>query len=267
MLLSTIARHWPFANGSGRLLDKFGSGIDVGRGERTVRSTDGFEIRVLADDLIGRHIILSGRFDRSVVKVLLDCAKPGDTLLDIGANIGYVSACFLSRVPDSKTVCVEPQPVIVDILKRNMAQFGDRATVHPVALSDRAGELRFHIEAGNRGGSKIAPDGEIVVSAVSTAELIGGLQKLDLIKVDVEGHEEVVFKAMQEELKRLRPRAILFEEQSRGGASPEGRVGSILCEAGYAIFGIDKTLFRTRIIPIREPSDCRFNDYVALRRP
>lgn len=264
MLLSTIVRHWPFANGSGRILDKFGKDIDLGHGERSTFASDGFPIRVLADDLIGRHILLSGKFDRSVVQVLLDHAKPGDTLLDIGANIGYVSACFLTQVPGGCTVCVEPQPRIVDLLKQNMAQFAGRATVHAVALSDAAGELRFHVDPMNRGGSKITPDGETIVPTMNAADLLGEMDKLDLIKIDVEGHEEPVLRAMQGELERLKPRAILFEEQGHG-AAPQGRVGSILQAAGYAAFGIDKRLFKTKLVPIRDVADCRFNDYLALR--
>ena len=116
-----ISRFWPFANGSGRILDKYAKKIDFGKGERVAWTSDGFPLHVYADDLIGRHIIMSGKFDRSIVQVLLDQSRPGDVLLDIGANIGYVSTCFLSQVKDSTAYCVEPQPGIVDLLRKNLA--------------------------------------------------------------------------------------------------------------------------------------------------
>jgi FkbM family methyltransferase len=37
-------------------------------------------------------------------------AKPGDTLLDVGAHIGYVSACFLKIVPASNVIAIEAHP-------------------------------------------------------------------------------------------------------------------------------------------------------------
>jgi FkbM family methyltransferase len=258
-----VARKWPFANGSGRILDKFAKGVDLGTGERAVQTTDGFPLHVFADDLIGRHIIMSGKFDRSVVQVLLDRAKAGDVLLDVGANIGYVSACFLARVGESRAICIEPQPGVVELLGRNMLQFEGRAQIHQVALSERPGELRFHIDPDNRGASRVREDGEISVPAIDAAALLRTQPKLDLVKIDVEGHEEPIFRAIEGELKRLRPRAILFENQT-GSASPQGVIGAILGRAGYGIFGIDKKLLRTRLVPVRSQKDCRFNDYLAV---
>ena len=84
------------------------------------------------NDLIGRHIYLTGKFDRTVFSVLSKFARPGDTLLDIGANIGYVCGCFLQNVPQSKVIAVEPQPIIVNQLASNLQQFGDgRYSVYP----------------------------------------------------------------------------------------------------------------------------------------
>lgn len=263
-LVPFLARHWPFANGSGRLLDLYARGIDLGQGERVARTSDGFPLNVLAGDLIGRHLLLSGRFDRSVVQVLLDQAEAGDVLLDIGANIGYVSACFLKRVPQSTAICIEPQPGIVDLLRSNMAQFGERAVIHQLALSDRSGELRFHVDSLNRGASRLADDGEISVPAVKAAELIGDVDRVDLIKIDVEGHEAVVFRELKEELRRLRPRAILFEDQT-GEAAPDGAIGSVLGDLGYRTFSVKKELLRTRLLPVTGRSDCGANDYLALR--
>lgn len=256
------ARHWPFANGSGRIIDRFARGVDLGVGERLAKTSDGFALCVRADDLIGRHILLTGRFDRSVVQILLDQARPGDVLLDIGANIGYVTACFLNRVVGSTAICVEPQPEIVDLLERNMEPFADRATIHRIALSDAAGEVRFRIDPANRGASRIDADGEFVVKTMHAGELLAGLARLDLIKIDVEGHEEPVFRAIDAQLARLAPRAILFEDQGTGAAEA---IGALLHRHRYAIHGIDKRLLRTRLVPIFSRADCRYNDYLAVR--
>lgn len=260
-----LARYWPFANGSGRLLDLFARDVNLGSGPKVTRTSDGFEISCLADDLIGRHLLLSGKFDRSIVQVLLDCAKPGDVLLDVGANIGYVTACFLHRIPASTAICVEPQPGIVDLLRENLARFPGRATVHQAALSDQSGELRFEINTANRGASKLSPDGALSVPAIKASELLASVTRIDLVKIDVEGHEQSVFTAMEGDLARLKPRCILFEDHT-GNAAPDGVIGSLLGRLGYDVFGIKKSLFRTSLIPIHSRADCSFSDYTAQIR-
>ncbi len=261
-VISTIARHWPFANGSGRILDKFGKRIDLGSGKRIAQTSDGFPMQVFAEDLIGRHLIMSGKFDRSVIQVLLDLAKPGDTFLDVGANIGYYSAVFLKNVKNSNAICFEPQPGIVDLLKANVGQFGSRSEVYQVGLADKDGELRFHINIANRGASRISSDGETVIPVRDAREVFAGLVRLDLMKIDVEGYEEPIFRAIEKELGRLKPRAILFEDQT-GAAAPMGALGSVLARAGYRVLGIDKRLHKNKLVPVGSADECRFNDYLA----
>lgn len=265
MIIASIARNWPFANGSGRLIDKYARGIDLGKGERVVRTSDGFDMHVFADDLIGRHLILSGKFDRSVIQVLLDLAKPGDTFLDVGANIGYYSAVFLKRVKNSNAICFEPQPGIVELLMANVGQFPGRSKVYQVGLADKDGELRFHINMANRGGSRISSEGEAVIPVRDAREVFAGLDRLDLMKIDVEGYEEPIFRAIEKELGRLKPRAILFEDQT-GAAARNGALGSVLARAGYQVLGIDKRLNKTKLVPVGSADECRFNDYLAKLR-
>ena len=192
---------------------------------------------------------------------------PGDTLLDIGANIGYVSACFLNNVPDSKTIAVEPQPQILDLLQHNLKQFGsDRYQVVPVALSDTDGDGWLEICDYNRGASKLVAERGSRSTSVglwSAAELFSNLAKVDLIKIDVEGHEEEILRSCANALKQLKPRAIVFEEHSTKSA-PNGSIGILLTDAGYQIFGVRKRLTRLDLVPIRDFKHCKFNDYVAV---
>lgn len=263
ILAPFLARNWPFANGSGRILDRFADNIRLGVGERLVQTSDNFPINVYADDLIGRHILMSGGFDRSIVQILLDHSQPDDVLLDIGSNIGYVSAVFLTHVRGSKAICIEPQPGVVDLLRKNMEQFGNRAKVVPIGLSDDDGMLRFHLNPVNRGASRVTADGETEIRVRAAHSVLNAMPRVDLIKIDVEGLEEPILRSMEPELRRLRPRAILFEDQTRA-ASPEGVIGSVLVRSGYRIFGVDKQLMRTRLVPITCRQECKFNDYLAL---
>ena len=196
--------------------------------------------------------------------MLCSLAEPGDTLLDIGANIGYVSASFLTGVPGSTLVSVEPQPGVVDLLKRNLDGFGHRATVYPYALSDRDGTAFFHVEENDRGASRLSNAGTAIeIRSADSLFRDAKLNRLDLVKIDVEGHEEEVIRSCFSHFKRLQPKAILFEEQSNKSA---GIIGEMLRDAGYEINALKKKLTRLEFVPVRSAADCVSNDYIAIRR-
>src|SRR5205807_389629 len=109
-----------------------------------------------------------------------------------------------------------PQPKIVALCGQNLAQFGDRARLAPVALSDQDGIGHLEVCSWNLGASKISggPSTQTVsVEMCSPARLFDSLsvKKIDLIKLDIEGHEETVLAALEPSLKLYRPRAVLFE--------------------------------------------------------
>ena len=160
IMIQFLLRAWPFPRGAGRIIDKLFSKINSRKRLPKSRPRKRFTMTVAPNDLIGRHIYLTGEFDRTTVEVLCNFAQPGDTLLDIGANIGYVSGCFLAKVPRSRVICVEPQPVIVDLLKTNMKQFPDRYKIAAFALSDHDDEGSMEIRSGNPGASRIVEESD-----------------------------------------------------------------------------------------------------------
>lgn len=265
-----LLRAWPFPRGSGRLIDMFFSHKSFPEETVSVQTTDGFEISILPNDHIGRHIYLTGEFDRSTVEVLCAFAEPGDTLLDIGANIGYVSACFLSNVSRSNVVAIEPQPVVVDLLQKNLSQFAGRSGVYPFALSDRDGEAAFEIHARNKGASRLVSEptaNAIQVPVKSAAKFFddNGIGKIDLVKIDVEGHEEAILAACQTAFAKLQPRVVLFEDHGTKCA-PGNSIAKIFNEVGYELYGIHKRLTKLDLKPIRSAADCACNDFVAISR-
>lgn len=264
-MIGWVSRHWPFANGAGRILDRFGGGIDCGTGERTAATADGFTMTVMADDLIGRHLLITGRFDRSVFDLLLRNSRRGDHVLDVGANIGYASCLVLTHIAESRVIAVEPQPPVAELLRTNLGQFAaDRWRVEQAALSDRAGEGHMRIAAGNSGGSALADSG-VAVPVRDADAFLGGLERLDLMKVDIEGHEETLFRAGAKQLERLQPRAILFEDGAHR-RGPEGWIDEILDRAGYDSYGVKKTLFATRLVRVDAANRTAFHDYLAVSR-
>ena len=265
--VSLVTKNWPFANGAGRFIDKFAKGVDLGHGQVKCRSKDGFDIDVLADDHIGRHLILSGSFDPSPINVLTDFGMPGDRCLDIGANIGYVSCLILARIPGSHVFCIEPQPVIASLLENNLARFSsERFEILRAALSDAEGEGHLELDLVNRGASTIvdrAGKNTVVVPTVPASRVLADFASLDLVKMDIEGHEEVVFRSAKAEFERLQPRAILYEDKE-GKSSPGAPISEILTGIGYRIYGIQKTLTSTNLAQINSTNARGFNDFIAI---
>src|SRR5262249_48896893 len=140
-------------------------------------------------------------------------------LLDIGANIGYVSACFLMYFNGAHIIAIEPQRDVLHLLQKNLRQFGcERFEIVPFALSDRDGVAHFQICKRNKGASKIVtrsgPETS-VVQVISAESLLAGMERSpDLIKVDVEGHEYTILAAILPKLDQA-PRAIIYEDQER----------------------------------------------------
>jgi FkbM family methyltransferase len=264
-----LLRAWPFPRGAGRLVDRLFSNLKFADERATVLTTDGFPITVMPNDLIGRHIYLTGEFDRTIVEVLVNFSESSDVLMDIGANLGYVSACFLQRVAESKVICIEPQQILVDLLRANLQQFSqDRHFIAPIALSDHDEEGFFVTDYENMGEGKLVDrftSNAINVTVRSADSFLSSLTlpRLDLVKIDVEGQENNIFRSSKAHFQRLQPRAILFEDQ-RQRSAPDGNIGSLLREIGYQVFGVRKHLTKIALVPLNKKTDCVYNDYIAI---
>ena len=193
-----------------------------------------FEDRLAADvggarygcdlrNVIAREACLTGRTAPAETAVVRAGLPPGGTFVDVGANWGYFTLVGAHAVgAGGRVVALEPDPRVHAELLANVARNGIRTvTVLPVAASDRKGEavLSGYAEADrNRGVSSLvaAPAGDAPSFAVRTAPLDDlldelGVDSVDLVKIDVEGAEELVVRGMARGLADGRYRRILVE--------------------------------------------------------
>lgn len=134
---------------------------------------------------------------------------------DIGANVGAFACALATLAPDGRVIAVEPSPATAAALRRTVALNGlvERITVQETAVGAMPGRARFHAEAGHTAGSHLlhadtmAPERLTPVEvAVTTLDaLAAGLERLDLIKIDVEGFESEVLDGAAATLARCRP--------------------------------------------------------------
>ena len=119
---------------------------------------------------------------------------------DIGANLGLHS--ILLSLCGSKVEAYEPDPAHYEKLIRNLGLNGiDSCTVHKAAVSEKDGTMQFVRVLGNTtsshlAGAKANPYGELERFDVAVHDINAIAERVDLFKIDAEGHEAVLLNAL-----------------------------------------------------------------------
>ncbi len=168
-------------------------------------------------DLIQRQVYL-GVYEREETNLVLGYLQPGMTFVDVGANIGYYTLMAASRVgPSGRVFSVEPSQYAVERLEKTVRENHlSQVTVVRGGLSDRASEERLFIpEPGNHTptmlGEANAPSTAIQVKTLDVCLSEWNVERVDLIKIDVEGFEPRVLGGAAQAMAAGRIRAILCE--------------------------------------------------------
>ena len=169
---------------------------------------------------------------------------PGAVAMDVGGNIGAVASWLARRVgPAGRVVVFEPDAGNLAVLRRNLDLNG-AANVDVIEKGawESEGALEFHA-GGNYTSSFRETDYvqqhpdlyQVVRLPVTTidAEVARlGLQRLDLIKMDIEGSEGPALRGALATLRRLRP-AVVVETHVVRGTPTLDEVRTVLRDAGY----------------------------------
>ena len=133
----------------------------------------------------------------------------GEVAIDGGANVGAYTRILLERF--ATVWAFEPAPDTFEALSRNIEEWGfkDRVHLYPFALSDRVEKVRLRGKFGHRSLSRrIIGAGDIPTMRIDDLEL----ERLDFIKLDVEGYEVRALQGARETLLKHRP-FVLFEDK------------------------------------------------------
>lgn len=179
--------------------------------------------------------------------------KPGDVVVDAGANVGYVTALLARWVGETGRVhSFEPVPITNDLLRRSVRHLGLRqVAIHACGVSDRNEEAKMSIPQYADGGENLYEsrviaeedrDRNVAVGAKIVSiplrrlddELAADLSRITFMKMDVEGHEELALRGASKLLSEVRP-ALLIEIMGDldDGSSSAGRVLSLLASFNY----------------------------------
>ncbi len=219
------------------------------------------ELEVIPSDVVGASIWRAGVFELVVSETIARLLEPGETAIDAGANIGYMTSLMASRVgKGGRVIAYEPHPDLSRILRGNAARVpaSCEVTVVESALSDHSGEGQLALGPQfehNMGTASLASeDGgdsgpHVPVSLERLDDRLPDGTRVGLLKIDVEGHELSVLRGARHALAQRRIRDIVFEENL---ALPTP-VTRFLESAGYVLFGLDQRVFGPRLVAPREP--------------
>jgi FkbM family methyltransferase len=141
-----------------------------------------------------------------------DLAKCNDVIVDVGANTGVYALAAKAVNPEAKVVAVEPAARVASKLRRNVELNGFDIEILECAASDSNGTATLYDFPGEHEYSaslEKTMTGTVPVS-VETKRLDDILERIDLIKIDVERHEPATLRGMKRLLKRCHP-TILIE--------------------------------------------------------
>lgn len=171
------------------------------------------------------------QYDRLTRQVIRKVCKPHSNCLDVGCHKGEILDLFLKYAPQGKHYGFEPIPLFFNALQDKYTQ--TNCVISDLALSDKKGKTSFNYVITNPSYSGLLkrqydrPNEEDQLILVETERLDAFLPpdfQVDMIKIDVEGGEWLVFQGAVETLKRWKP-VVIFEHGLGAseiyGATPE----------------------------------------------
>ena len=180
------------------------------------------------------HVMLDGYWESWLTIFFMRLIKPGMTAVDVGANFGYYTILFAAAVgATGKVIAIEPVPSTVASLNDTIALNGFAARTRLVAgAAGAVASSQAHILVPPREPKNSAviagpQDGSIAVPSFTLDELLHDLDRVDLVKIDVEGAEVNVIEGMRETIARHRP-SILLEFNAARYSDPLGFLNSLL---------------------------------------
>ncbi len=237
--------------------------------------------QIIADPAraIGRSILTTGVYDLAVSEALFRLISPRETVVDAGANVGYMTVLAATAVgTGGKVLSFEPHPELFAVLTRNIAAARragacGEVKAYQAAVGDEPGTAHLCLPPGfdkNDGLASIESQPSAVgrslpVRMVTLDEVLGDAA-VSLLKIDVEGYEPKVLKGSAHALSQRRVRHVIFEDHSIRNSE----AARILRDAGYRVFSLGWSIRGPRVKPLgagSQPSRNEAPSFIATLEP
>lgn len=219
--LRPLLRKYPFVRGRARIVCGLMGAGGLPPDGRIVSTRWGTRIR-LKPDLMYRDVFLWGDYEPSQTRLFREIVRTGDVVADVGTNFGWYATLFARWVGSSGRVhAFEPIPSFRALAQENLALnlLTTRVSLNEMGLGEKAGEFTVHTFSG-------LPSGHASVSDLGRADAVPhhcrvealdayvrrvGLERLDFMKIDVEGFERDVLAGAMKVLCKEDAPVVAFE--------------------------------------------------------
>lgn len=216
--------------------------VTLADGSLLTQTIHGVKFFLDPDDLIiTPQMVIYRQWEADLSDLFHRLCTPETVLVDVGANFGYFTVLGANLIGNRSTGQVfsfEPNPKLAALARRNLEINWSMAPIffQETAVADFSGSVTLHIPEGHGANASLsAPDEfdceERVVPAVRLDDVLPAGLAIDLLKVDVEGHEAGVLRGAREVIARSPNLHLVMEwsqrQMQQAGVDPAEIVGML----------------------------------------
>ncbi len=252
-IFASLTRLYPREHGKYSILTRlyfpwFGASAPT---RSVFRTSHGFRLNGDLTEYLQAWIYIFGSYELPTVRFIRSYLRTGDTAVDVGAQIGYLTL-VMATAADRTTAVIsfEPESSNIARFNANMELNGvTNVTLIEKAVSEHEGMLKLYLSADENAGthSTVFVEGNVSerfveIPATTLDAAIGALGQdhVDLVKIDVEGGEIDVIKGAERVLEHHRPVVIaeLSDALQRARGSSCQAFKEYMKDYGYEAFTI-----------------------------
>lgn len=233
--------------------------------ETEVSVVGGNRMLVRTDDIIGRSIAISGKWEPNVTAALSSVLTPDDVFLDIGAHIGYYTVVAARLVgPSGHVYAFEPSPASYRMLRRNI-ELNRLRNVTAFELAVGASTGRATLYEGPRHNSGLATLNPVFAAKHNSAHEVAvdvrpvasvvpeeDLARVRVLKIDVEWQELEVLRSLEPLLVLQLPLAVFVEWTPRRADPSAGAELLDFCAShGFSLYRLRSGYSLEKLFPVR----------------
>lgn len=189
-----------------------------------------------------------GVYEPDTVCAILGDLRPSGVFVDVGANIGALALPVAAHRPDVKIICIEADPQMVSLLRRNMIENGRSNITIVDCLAGPTDHPRvpfYRAPAAKFGMGSIGPQfgtSPVMLAQRALDDILDELtiENVDVVKLDIEGAELGALQGLSRRLVGQRPPAIVFEfadwAETRIDGQAAGSAQEFLLSLAYSLF-------------------------------
>ena len=196
------------------------------------------------------HLAIDGHWEINITRVFEAIVGEGDVVFDVGSTYGYYGL-LAGHAGAATIVCVDPNPVYGDYLVKNLTVNGliGKSHIEDVAIAGKKGKITLHLLKDDWNSAttvnletfkenrdvpyEVESSEEVPTETVDGLVKKHGLDRIDVLKLDIEGQEEASYPAMQKTIAASTRMKMLLEFSPENYKDPKAFFAQIQSDFDY----------------------------------